>query len=148
VPTSPGPTIKTYGDLVADDLERHPVWVNCHEDDAGEDDYRPHDGPPPRLPYDNLYVVRAEALLADGTRLDALINLSPETGGIDAEVFGDNGRVSLRSATMGLGENVRLADLAALGRAEDQIFPVRVSAGAAYPTITVLDWFTQRVTLP
>jgi hypothetical protein len=68
----------------------------------------------------------------------------------NASLFADDGRrVSLIPAAMGLGEDVRRANLDALARTEDQIFPVTVRpAVPGAPTVTVADWFTQHLTWP
>jgi len=163
VEADPRPTIKSYGQLTAADLEAFPIWVNCRTADEGrpwydeafEDDYRPHSGDSPTPPYHELYVVQANATLSDGSMLPALVDLLPamQGSGIDeanASVFASNGeRVSLLSASIGLAETVRRANLDALDRLEESVFPVTVLAtipGA--PVITVLDWFTQRLTWP
>jgi len=155
------PVIKSYPDLTIADFEESPIWICCHTADADEpwydetveDDYRPYDG---RLPLDsdNLYVVKAEATLSDGTLLVALLDLystvPASSEHVTADVFAPDGRrVSLAPASMGLDENVRRQDVASLGRAEEAIFPVKVVAEYPWlPIVTVVDWFTQRVEWP
>jgi hypothetical protein len=157
------PLIKSYGEMSVADLRGHQIWINVHTadedqpwyDEAGEDSYRPHLGEPPHRPYDNLYVLLATATLMDGTPLPARMDLipGPVVSGFPeavASVHGPTSRwVDLQPARMELSDEVRRRNLDALGRAEDEVFPVTVvSSVPGTPTIVISDWYTQEMTWP
>ena len=85
------PTLKQFRDLVLQDLESSPVWVNCHVIDSDqpwyadtdEETFRPWDGALPVDPSETMFVVSAKFELASGDSLFGF--LTPQSPG-DADL--------------------------------------------------------------
>ena len=74
-------------ELIWDDFERFPIWVDCleKEGEVGEDFLAPI-VPPVTVPYPPDFgsaIVRAELILADGTILNGAIGIDPFTKTLD-----------------------------------------------------------------
>jgi hypothetical protein len=82
------PELKQCGDLTLDDFRKHPVWIGCHGadydepwyDDTDEATFRPRTGDLPADPSEGMLLVRATAVLADGSQLAGVITPAFDEG--------------------------------------------------------------------
>jgi hypothetical protein len=76
------PTRKQVHELTAADLEAHPVWEHCLDEEGqpGQDEatVRPYDTGGKPLEYVGLMVVRATLTLANRTRFPGIVYYTPE----------------------------------------------------------------------
>jgi hypothetical protein len=86
--TAARPELKQFGDLTAEDFERHPVWIGCHTadydepwyDDTDEETFRPRTGDLPADPSEGMLLVRANATLRDGSSFPGFLTPAFEPG--------------------------------------------------------------------
>jgi hypothetical protein len=79
--TTDSPLLRQFGDLTARDFQAHPVWVGCHTadydqpwyDQTDEETFRPFMGKLPASPEEGMLLVRARAVLSDGTTFPAMV---------------------------------------------------------------------------
>ena len=145
-PRAGRPELVQFGDLTPGHFERHPVWVQCHVvdydepwyDDTDEETFRPWLEPLPADHGDGMLLVRADFILADGTRLQGFVTPLPPlqpAKGDDAlgyqqpQLFLPSGQ---RRAFWYGGMPVPAEDkdelYTALGRAVAEVFPIRFEA--------------------
>ena len=80
------PTLKQIGDLRSEDFDAHPIWIACHVVDYDEPWYDATDEETVRpwtsaVPVDgktSMLLVRAKAVLADGTECQGFLTPSGE----------------------------------------------------------------------
>jgi hypothetical protein len=137
--TDDRPELKQFGELTPADFERHPVWIGCHTadydeawyGDTDEETFRPRGGSLPADPSEGMLLVRAAAVLGDGTRLPGFLTPAFEEGDLGAlqpQVFVGDRMFSFWGGMFGVPEDVRREFYTALGRHPDSIFPVEVAA--------------------
>jgi hypothetical protein len=89
--------LRQFGELTAEDLQRHPVWINCHVADydepwyeeTDEETFRPFTGKLPASPEEGMLLVRARAVLNDGTTFPAMATPAfPEEGEDGGRILG------------------------------------------------------------
>ena len=136
------PELKQFGELTPADFERHPVWIGCHTadydeawyDDTDEETFRPRGDALPADPSEGMLLVRAAAVLSDGTRRAAFLTPAFEGGDlgtIQPQVFVAGRMFSFWGGMFGVPVDVRRAFYAALGKQPDSIFPIEISADPA-----------------
>lgn len=139
------PELKQFGDLTPADFERHPVWIGCHTadydeawyDDTDEETFRPRGGSLPADPSEGMLLVRAAAVLSDGTRLPGFLTPAFEEGDLGTlqpQVFIGGRMFSFWGGMFGVPREVREEFYAALGKRPDTIFPLEVTADVAVCT--------------
>jgi hypothetical protein len=133
------PELKQFGDIGEQDMERHPVWIGCHtadyeepwHDETDEETFRPRIGDLPADPSEGMLLVRATAVLADGTRLRGFLTPGFEEGDLgllQPQVFVNGRLFSFWGGIVGIPAQGRAAFYQALGKRADQVFPIRVAA--------------------
>ncbi len=150
------PEFRQFGALRADDFARHPVWAQMHttdydeswydDDDLDEESFRPHEGPLPVSPEEGMYLVAAEALLADGSTLSAF--LTPASGDdlglLQPHVFARGKAWGFWGGLVGMSEAAQDEFHSALGKSPEQVFPLQVGAqdglATGVTTVTVRGW--------
>jgi hypothetical protein len=136
------PELKQFGDLRPADFEKHPVWIGCHTadydeawyDETDEETFRPRGGALPADPSEGMLLVRAVAILHDGTRLPGFLTPALEEGDLGTlqpQVFIGDRMFSFWGGMFGVPEEVRREFYAALGKPPDAVFPVRLTAEPA-----------------
>src|SRR5438874_1972957 len=73
--------LKQFGELDAEDFQRHPVWIGCHTADYGrpwhedtdDETFRPYSGKLPVDPSEGMLLVRAVIELKDGSRYPGFV---------------------------------------------------------------------------
>jgi hypothetical protein len=135
------PVLKQFAELRFDDFDRHPVWIGCHTADYGElwydatdeETFRPRVGTIPADRSEGTLLVRATAILSDGTRLPGFLTpgLEPELGIIQPHVFVGSAIYGFWGGIAGVAEATRDKLYADTNKTPDQIFPVRVTADQA-----------------
>jgi hypothetical protein len=124
---------KQVYDLTIEDLKRHSVWEFAldEEGDGGQDEatVRPYELTGPLDPSDGMFIVRAQLILADGTKLCGYLT-PPETGdsslgSIHPVVVVDGGQVPFWYAVVAPGPADIAANYARLDRSSaSEIFPI------------------------
>jgi hypothetical protein len=140
------PELVQFGDLAADHLRRHPVWVAVHTvdgdepwyDDTDEETFRPWTGNLPVDPSQGMFLVRARLVLADGTAMAGFATPAPvgtpDLGLMQPQLFLPDG--SLAGFWYGMqhqNDGARERFYSTLGRRSSQVFPVsfRLEEGLA-----------------
>ena len=138
------PELKRFGDLTLADFERHLVWIGCHTadydepwyDETDEETFRPRSGALPADPSEGMLLVRASAVLSDGTRLPAFLTPAFEEGDlgtIQPQVFVGGRMFSFWGGMFGMPVEARQEFYAALGKPPESIFPIEF---AVDPTVS------------
>src|SRR6266496_2076353 len=153
------PELKQFGELEAEDFERHPVWIGCHTADYGkpwyedtdEELFRTDTGNLPANPAEGMLLVRAVVELHDGSRYPGFV--TPAAEGWDK---GPDGRAILKhnhildtqqpqifvcerlfgfwGGRVGIASQTQQELYAAVGKGPDAIFPLRFNADAGLTT--------------
>jgi hypothetical protein len=135
------PELKRFGDLTLADFERHAVWIGCHTadydepwyDETDEETFRPRTGALPADPGEGMLLVRATAVLSDGTRVPAFLTPAFEEGDLGTlqpQLFVAGRIFSFWGGMFGVPREAREQLYAALQRPPDAIFPIEVAADA------------------
>ena len=133
------PELKQFGDLTAEDLIRHPVWVSCHTvdydepwyDDTDEETFRPWLNPVPVSPSDGMFLVRATLTFQDGTSHDGFVTPSIEPndlGIMQPQCFLEGQRHAFWHGMFGATSEEKESFYKAAGRKIQDIFPIRFVA--------------------
>jgi hypothetical protein len=146
----PRPDLKQFGELEAEDFQRHPVWVHCHTidyskpwyKDTDEETFRPWTG---NLPADteSILLVRAVIELHDGSRHTGFV--TPVTEGPRAQpghllamqqpqMFAGSQQFGFWGGVMGIPIRTQQELYAALGKTPNAIFPFRFRADPGLTT--------------
>lgn len=133
------PELKQFGDLTPEDFARHPVWIGCHTadydepwyDETDEETFRPRSGDLPADPSEGMLLVRATAVLADGSRLPAFLTPDFEKGDLgimQPQVFIEGRMFSFWGGGVGIPEAGRRDFYRAAARPAEAVFPIRFVA--------------------
>ena len=153
------PELKQFGELEAEDFERHPVWIGCHTADYGkpwyedtdEETFRPYTGNLPADPAEGMLLVRAVIELHDGSRYPGFVTPAAEgwdkrpdgspmfkhdhiLGTQQPHIFVRDRQFGLWGGRVGIASQIQQELYAALGEAPDAIFPLRFNADAGLTT--------------
>jgi len=147
------PELKQFGELEAEDFDRHPVWVGCHTADYGkpwyedtdEETFRPHTGKLPADPSGGMFLVRTAIELRDGSRYPGFV--TPAAAGWDKrpgggpmlkhdhilgtqqpQIFVGDRAFGFWGGMAGIPGRTQQELYAALGKAPDAVFPLRFTA--------------------
>ena len=144
-PRSAKPLLRQFGNLRAEDFERHPVWVQCHivdydepwYDDTDEETFRPWSKTTPVDPKEAMFLVKATFRLADGTELSGFVTPQnseedegkPDLGLLQPQLFLPSGkRVGFWCGILSPPEDEVSGLYAALGKTQQEVFPVSFAA--------------------
>jgi hypothetical protein len=140
------PELRQFGSLTLQDFQRVPVWISCHTADydepwyekTDEETFRPWTGALPVEPSGGMYLVRAEAHLADGSTHAAFLTPSADAdlGLAQPQLFLGDRCFSFWGGLAGVPAEVRKAFYDALGKAPESIFPITFVADARIATGT------------
>ena len=132
------PQLKQFGDLIPEDFQRHPVWLHCHVadydepwyDETDEETFRPWPGKLPADPAVGTLLVRAAVVFRDGSQYVGFLSPAPDgnIGIMQPQVFVARRLFSFWGGMPGVPEERRRSFYAAVGKAPDDIFPLRVTA--------------------
>ena len=145
------PELVQFGDLTPEHFERHPVWIQCHvvdyeapwHDDTDEETFRPYLEALPADPAAGMLLVRADLILADGTRLEGFVtpvvaSASPRDaslGYLQPQLFlPSERRVMFWYGALVPPAETRQQLYAELGRPADRVFPIHFEARAGLTT--------------
>ena len=153
------PELKQFGELDAEDFQRHPVWIGCHTADYGkpwyedtdEETFRPYSGKLPADLAEGMLLVRAVFELRDGSRYPGFVTPAAEgwDKGLDGRPMFEHNHVlgtqqpqmfvgdrlfGFWGGMMGIPSQAQQELYAALGKRPDAIFPVRFNADADFTT--------------
>ena len=144
------PELEQFGELEAEDFERHPVWIGCHTADYGkpwyedtdEETFRPYTGNLPADPAQGMLLVRAVIELHDGSRYPGFVTPAAEgwdktpdgrpafkhnhiLGTQQPQIFVRGRLFGFWGGKAGVPSQTQQELYAALGKRPDAIFPVR-----------------------
>jgi hypothetical protein len=133
------PELRQFGDLNADDFERHPVWIQCHVVDhdepwyeqTDEETFRPRKGPLPADPGEGTLLVRATLKLQDGTTHPGFLTPSDtqnDLGTQQPQMFVAGRRFGFWGGVSGVPAEQRQAFYEALGKDARSVFPLTFQA--------------------
>jgi hypothetical protein len=139
------PELKQFGDLLASDFERHPIWVSAHGTDedepwyeeTDEETFRPWTGKVPVDASEGMLLVRATMELRDGTSHPGFATPAFDGDGLGTQqpqicignqIFGFWGGIA------GVQVEYRRALYQALAKTPAEIFPLRFSIDPALAT--------------
>ena len=138
------PELKQFGDLKQTDLDRFPVWVSCHSidydqpwyDDTDEETFRPWIGKLPVDPSQDMFLVRATAMLADNSSHPAFLTPSSDDylGTIQPQIFVGDEFFGFWGGMFGIQPEERQAFYQTIGRSAQDVFPARFSADSEVAT--------------
>jgi len=129
------PELKQFGDLLPEDFERHPVWVQCHTfdydedwyDDTDEETFRPWTQPLPVDPSDGMFLVYVTFRLPDGTQFPGFATPATEPddmGSMQPQMFVNRLRFAFWGGMFGVPEEKRQSLYSLLGKGAPQVFPL------------------------
>jgi hypothetical protein len=131
------PLLKQFGDLTEQDFAGHPVWLNCHVadyeepwyDETDEETFRPWSGGLPADLGSGMLLVRARAVLRDGSEHPAFLTPDPggDLGQVQPQVFAGGRLFSFWGGVPGIAPEGRRAFYDAVGKGPDAVFPMRVA---------------------
>jgi hypothetical protein len=141
------PELKQFGELDAEDFERHPVWIGCHTADYGkpwyegtdEETFRPWKGKLPVGPAEGMLLVRAVIELHDGSRYQGFVTPAIEErddrrpeehcllGTQQPELFVGEKRFGFWGGMGGISARAQQELYMALEKTPDTIFPLHFS---------------------
>ncbi len=134
------PELKQFGELTAEDFDRHPAWINCHVEDYGEpwydetdeETFRPWSRELPVSAADGMLLVKAVATLADGSLLPGFVTPAAGTdlGLVQPQVFAGGRMFSFWGGVMGIAQQYRDEFYKAVGKGADAVFPIRFAVAA------------------
>lgn len=134
------PELRQMSDLTAADFERAPVWVQCHFADHDEPWYdetdectvRPWSGTLPVPASAGIYLARATATLADGSRVAACMAPSgePEARRTQPVAFVGGATCLFWGGAMGIPPEERQQLYHAVGKPPAAVFPITFSVAA------------------
>lgn len=136
------PELKQFGELDAEDFQRHPVWIGCHTADYGrpwyedtdEETFRPYSGKLPVDPSEGVLLVRAVIELKDGSRYPGFMTPGSGLGTQQPQIFVDERRFGFWGGIAGIVEQVQQELYAALEKEPGAIFPLRFVADPGLAT--------------
>jgi hypothetical protein len=153
------PELKQFGDLEAEDFERHPVWVGCHTADYGkswyeatdEETFRPYTGNLPADPAEGTLLVRAVFELRDGTRYPGFVTPAAEAwdkglagrprfehdhilGTQQPQIFVGDHQFGFWGGIVGIPSQIQQELYETVGKDPEAIFPVRFNTDAGFTT--------------
>jgi hypothetical protein len=137
---------KQVYELTAADLQAHPVWEHCLDEEGlpnqDEATVRPYDAGGKPLEYVGLVVVRATLTLANGSRFPGYLYYAPEVPGssygplanLQPQIITPQGQVMFWFGAVTPGAEA-LADIyRKLGAAAAGVFPVRFASDVPLAT--------------
>lgn len=145
------PLLREFRELAAADFEEHPLWIGCHTadydepwyDQTTEETFRPRTGSLPADPEEGMLLVRAEAMLNDGSQLPAFLTPGTEDGDIGTMqpyVFVEGRAFGFWRTPEAVRQEFRMS----IGKNDEQIFPLSVTASSeladGVTSATVSDW--------
>lgn len=139
------PQLVQFGDLTVAHFAAHPVWIQCHivdydqpwYEETDEETFRPWTGELPAGPEEGMLLVAAELTLSDGAALPGFVTPAFPDAAEDPMLLGTmQPQLFLPSGRRESFWDGRFARSAAdrarlyidLGRAVDDVFPIRFSA--------------------
>jgi hypothetical protein len=139
------PELKQFGELMAADFDRNPVWISCHTADhdepwyneTDEETFRPWTGELPVSPADGMFLVRATLALREGGQYPGFVTPAFEEadlGAMQPQIFVGSRRFSFWGGAIAIPTEDRQAFYTALGKRADLIFPLRFSANPGLAT--------------
>ncbi len=150
------PDIRQFGALRTEDFVRHRVWAQVHttdydepwydDDDLDEESFRAYDEPLPVSPDEGMYLVAAEARLADGSTLPAFLTPASgeDLGVLQPHVFARGKAWGFWGGLVGMPRAAQEEFHSAVDRSWDQVFPLQVVAldglATGVTTATVRGW--------
>jgi hypothetical protein len=158
------PILRQFRDLGPEDLEDFPVWISCHVadydepwyDETDEETFRPFTGELPASPEEGMLLVRAHAVLNDGTSFPAMVTPAfpeeAEDGGRilgtqQPNVFTPSGAVMFWFGGIEPPQESVDSTYRALGRNAAAVFPLRfevepgLTSGNASGVVRGFYWF-------
>ena len=115
-------------------------------DETNEETFRPHSGALPADPTDGIFLVRATAVLADGTTLGGFLTPAeePTVGDMQPHVFVKDAPFGFWGGIIGVPEDVRSRFHGMLGKPTETVFPIRIAADEGLArgatVVTVSGW--------
>jgi hypothetical protein len=153
------PELKQFGELEAEDFERHPVWIGCHTADYGkpwyedtdEETFRPYSGNLPADPAESILLVRAVIELHDGSRYPGFVSPAGEgwdkrpdgrptfkpnhiLGTQQPHIFVSDRQFGFWGGRVGVASQTQRELYVAVGKGPDAIFPLSFNADAGLAT--------------
>lgn len=134
--------LKQFGELNAEDFQRHPVWIGCRTADYGkpwyedtdEETFRPFTGALPVDQNEGMLLVRVVIELKDGSRYPGFIAPGSGLGAQQPQIFVDDRRFGFWGGMVGITERAQQELYAALEKGPDAIFPLRFFANPGLAT--------------
>ena len=104
--------LKQFGELNAEDFQRHPVWIGCRTADYGkpwyedtdEETFRPFTGALPVDQNEGMLLVRVVIELKDGSRYPGFIAPGSGLGAQQPQIFVDDRRFGFWGGMVGITE--------------------------------------------
>ena len=121
---------KQVYELSLSDITEFPVWEFAvdEEGEEGQDEatVKPLEFTAPLDPSDGMFVLQAEFLLEDGTKMQGYLSpaLQNELGYIQPTVITENGQIGFWSGIMQPSQEVITSNYNSLGKSPEQIFPL------------------------
>ena len=124
------PELKQFGELDAEDFERHPVWIGCHTADYGrpwyedtdEETFRPYTGKLPADPSEGILLVRAVIELHDGSRHPGFVSAGSDLGTQQPQIFAADRQFGFWGGMVGISEQAQQELYAALDKGRMRFF--------------------------
>ncbi|MCP5020881.1 MAG: hypothetical protein GY930_03805 [bacterium] len=140
------PELRQLGTLNEVDFQRHPVWVACHcldydeawYDETDEETFRPWCGVVPAPCQDEMFLVRTQFTLSDGTSLTGFATPSESVdnfGAIQPCLFVDGRIHSFWGGMIGIPQGQRDDLYAALQKGPDAVFPLSFHSDPGLSTL-------------
>jgi len=134
------PELKQFGELDAEDFQRHPVWIGCHTTDYGkpryedtdEETFRPYDGHLPVNPSDGMLLIRAVIQLKDGTCYPGFVIPGLSLGRQQPQIFVDERRFAFWGGRLSIPQRSQRELYAALGKGPEAIFPLHFAGNLPF----------------
>ena len=153
------PELKQFGELEAEDFERHPVWIGCHTADydkpwyngTDEETFRPWTGKLPVDPSEGMLLVRATIQLRDGSSYPGFVTPAAERcdkgtdgrptlkpnhilGTPQPQVFVSDRQFGFWGGMIGVPARTQQELYSVLEKGPDAIFPLRFSVEVGLAT--------------
>jgi hypothetical protein len=136
------PELKQFGELDAEDFQRHPVWIGCHTadygkpwyDDTDEETFRPYAEKLPADPSEGMLLVRAAISLNDGSTYPGFMTPGSGLGAQQLQIFVDDRVFGFWGGMVGIAERAQQELYATLGKDPEAIFPLRFVADPGLTT--------------
>jgi hypothetical protein len=139
------PLLKQFGDLTLSDLGTHAVWIGCHiadydepwYDATDEETFRPRTGVLPAEPSEGMLLVRATAVLADGSQLAGFLTPAfdeGDLGTVQPHIFVNGQQFSFWGGMFGIPIEKRTSFYKVIGKTAEQTFPMIIKADEGLTT--------------